>query len=104
MGNVAGFLVRCKERDDYLPGTAALAAQTVLHHAKRKIIAEMLAQFFERQSGRVPALAAVRPIEIRIIDMCERRGLELGVFHVLTIAPDGCGLLMYNSYSIGGAR
>jgi len=42
MRDVAGFLVRCKERDDYLPGTAALAAQTVLHLAKRKIIAEML--------------------------------------------------------------
>ena len=37
--------------------------------------------------------------EVRIMDVGEGGGLELGVFHVPTVAPGDCGLLLYNSYS-----
>jgi len=46
------------------------------------------------------ALAAVRAEEVRIIHMREGCGLELGVFHVSTLPPAGCGLLLYKSYSV----
>ena len=59
----------------------------------------MLAQFLERETCGVIALAAVRAVVLRIIDVRERCGLELGVLHVRTLAPTGCGLLLYNSYS-----
>lgn len=64
----------------------------------------MLAQFLERKTCSVLALAAVRAVEVRIINVREGCGLELGVFHVPTVAPAGCGLLLYNSYSIGTWR
>jgi len=47
------------------------------------------------------AFAAVRSVVVRVIDVRERCGLELGVFHVPTLTPAGCGLLLYNSYSLG---
>ena len=64
----------------------------------------MLAQFLKRETGGVRALAAVRPIEIRVIDVCEGSGLELCVFHGPTLACVGCGLLLYKSYSLGAER
>lgn len=52
----------------------------------------------------MPALAAVRAIEIGIVDVREGGGLKLGAFHRLTLAPAGCGLLLYKSYSLGTGR
>jgi hypothetical protein len=49
----------------------------------------------------VRALAAVGAIEIRVIDVCEGSGLELGVCHGPTLTCVGCGLLLYKSYSLG---
>jgi hypothetical protein len=64
----------------------------------------MLAQFFERDSCGVFAFAAVRAIEILVVDVCEGRGLEFGVFHGPTLARVGCGLLLYKSYRLGAER
>ena len=50
------------------------------------------------------ALAAVRAVEIRVVDVREGRGLELGVFHGPTVARGGCGLLLYKSYSLRAER
>jgi hypothetical protein len=36
---------------------------------------------------------------VRIVDVSESDGLELGVLHAPTLPPAGCGLLLYNSYS-----
>ena len=60
----------------------------------------MIAQFLERETCGVLALAAVRAIEIRIVDVREGCGLELGVFHGLTVARVGCGVLLCKSYSL----
>jgi diphthamide biosynthesis methyltransferase len=49
----------------------------------------------------VLALPAIRAVVVAVIDVCEGRGFELGVFHTATIAPVACGLLGYNSYSVG---
>jgi hypothetical protein len=46
------------------------------------------------------ALAAIRAVVVRVIDVRECGGLELGIFHVRTLTPGGCGLLLYKSYSI----
>jgi len=46
------------------------------------------------------ALATVGTVVVRIIDVRKGCSLELGVFHVPTLAPVGCGLLLYNSYSL----
>ena len=59
----------------------------------------MLAEFLEGETGSVLALAAVRAVEVGIIDVREGCSLERGVFHVSTVTPAGCGLLLYNSYS-----
>ena len=48
------------------------------------------------------ALAAIRTVIVRIIDVREGGSLQLGVFHERTLAPAGCGLLLYNSYSTAG--
>lgn len=64
----------------------------------------MLAEFLERETGSVLALAAVRAVEVRIIDVREGSSLELGVFHVSTVTPAGCGLLLYKSSSIATKR
>lgn len=36
--------------------------------------------------------------------MRESCSLKLGVFHMPTLTPAGCGLLLYNSYSLGIER
>jgi len=59
----------------------------------------MFAQFLERKPRGVFALAAMRAVVVRVIDVRQGCGLELGVFHALKLAPTGCGLLLYNSYS-----
>lgn len=61
----------------------------------------MLAQFLERETRGVFAFAAARTVEVGIVDVREGCSLELGVFHVRTLACKLCGLLLYNSYSIG---
>jgi hypothetical protein len=57
----------------------------------------------DNRSG-VLALAAVRAVEVRIVDMRECCGLELGIFHVPTLPPTGRELLLYNSYSFSAKR
>jgi hypothetical protein len=64
----------------------------------------MRAQFLKRETCGVRALTAVRAVVVRIIDVCEGCGLELGVLHMPTLAPVGCGLLLYNSYSLSAKR
>jgi hypothetical protein len=36
--------------------------------------------------------------------VCEGCSLELGVLHMPTLTPVGCGLLLYNSYSLRTKR
>ena len=60
----------------------------------------MLAQFLERETCGELALAAVCAVEIRVVDVCKGRGLELGVFHGLTVARVGCGMLLCKSYNL----
>ena len=50
------------------------------------------------------ALATVRAVEVRIIDVREGCSLKLGVFHQPTLAPGACGSLLYNSYSFRTER
>jgi hypothetical protein len=64
----------------------------------------MLAQFLERQSSGMLALTTVRAVVVRIVNVREGCGLELGIFHAPTLRPAGCGLPMYNSYSLGTNR
>ena len=64
----------------------------------------MRAQRREREASGVFALSAVGAVEIRIVNVCESRRLELGVFHRPTVAPIRCGLLLYNSYSVRSSR
>jgi hypothetical protein len=90
ISHVAGSLVWREERDDDLPRAAALASQAVLDLNQWKGVAEMLTQLLERQSSSVFALAAIRAVKVRIVDVREGCGLELSVFHVQTLAPAGC--------------
>src|SRR5271163_68211 len=50
------------------------------------------------------AYAAVGAVEVRIIDLREGCGFQLGVFHLPTLTPVGCGLLLYNSCSLSVRR
>jgi uncharacterized membrane protein len=59
----------------------------------------MFAQYLERQPGSVFALAAEGTVKVGIIDVGEGAGIELGVVHVRTVKREGCGLLVYKSYS-----
>ena len=47
----------------------------------------------------VPALAAVRAEVVRVVDVSEGGGFELGIVHGATVPPVACGSLLYNSYS-----
>lgn len=67
-------------------------------------IIEVRAQFYQREPRGVRALAAIRAVIVRVVDVRLGRGLELAVFHAPTLTLAGCGLLRYNSYSILGKR
>jgi hypothetical protein len=64
----------------------------------------MFAKFLERQAGGVLALAAVGAVEVGIVDVGEGSGLELGIVHAPKVTREGCGLLVYKSYSERAAR
>ena len=102
--HVARSLVRREEGDDDLSRAAVLTSQALSHLPQWKAIAEVLAQFLERKPCGVLALTAVRAVVVRIIDVCEGCSLEFGVFHMPTLTPVGCGLLLYNSYSLSTRR
>jgi hypothetical protein len=52
---------------------------------------DLCAQLHQRQSRRVLAGAAVRAVVVRVIDVSEAIGLELGEFHVATLPRPACG-------------
>jgi hypothetical protein len=89
-----------KERNHDLARAASLAPQPLTDLRERKIIAQVCPQLHERQPRGVLASAAIRAVIIGIIDVRERIRFEPGVLHAPTLAPVGCGLLVYNSYSI----
>jgi hypothetical protein len=60
----------------------------------------LLTYLYERESRGMFALAAIRPEVLPVIDVREGGSLQLGVFHVPKLAPAGCGLLLYKSYSV----
>jgi hypothetical protein len=74
MRDVAGSLIRCEEGDDDLARLAALASQPVFELDQWEGIAEMLAQFLERESGGVFALSAIRAVVVRVVDVREGCG------------------------------
>jgi hypothetical protein len=69
--DVAGALIRRQKRDDYLPRAATLAPWPFSHFCQREIIAKMRAQLHEGEPSGVLALAAIRAVEVRIVDVCE---------------------------------
>ncbi len=83
-----------------LPRAAAFTAQSVFHLDQRETVAEPGAQFHQREPRRVPALAAMRAVVVRIVDVREGCGFELGV-HPVTVTPLGCGNPWDSSYSLG---
>jgi hypothetical protein len=104
MRQIAGFLVRGQKRDDDLPRVAALATESLFDLQQWKAVTQVGAKPYQGEPSGVLALAAVGAVEVRIIDMREGCGLKPGVFHLPTVAPSCCGLLLYNSYSVGGKR
>jgi hypothetical protein len=94
--------MRPEKGDNDLARSAPMASQPFTCAHEWKIIAEMRSQFHEGQPGGVFALAAVGAVVVRVIDVCERVGFELGVLHTPTLAPVGCALLVYNLYSVQG--
>jgi hypothetical protein len=97
--NIPCSLVRRQEGDDDLARAAAFAAQSVLHSGQRERVTKLLAQLLEGQSSRMLALAAIRTVVVRVIDVHKGGGFEPGVFHLPTLRSPGCGLLLYNSNS-----
>ena len=93
--------MRPQEGDDDLPTiTTLLTTQFVPDGANRKIIAQMRAQFRQREPRAVAAFAAISAVVVRIIDMSEAGGFQSGEFHRRSLPPQGCESLLYNSYSV----
>ncbi len=86
----AGLLIRREERDDDRPRAAPLTAQPVLYVRQREIIPEVRTQFHQRKTCRVLALATIRAVVVRVVNVSEGCGLQLGVFHAVTATPLGC--------------
>jgi hypothetical protein len=61
-------------------------------------------QLYKREPSGVLAVATVGAVEIRVVDVCKARYLELGVFYPPTETPASCGLLLYKSYSVRRER
>jgi hypothetical protein len=64
----------------------------------------MRPKLHQRQSRRVPALAAVRAVVVAVIDMRESGGFKLGELHSPTLAGTACGYPRDNSYSSEHAK
>ncbi len=97
-------LIRLKKGDDHLARVAMLAAQTLSNLHEWKIISEHCAKSRQRKARAVLALAAIRPVVVRIIDVGERCGFELCVRHTSTLAEAACEHPWDNSYSSEGSR
>jgi hypothetical protein len=74
-------MVGREERDDNVFRPAALTAKSQTHVDQREAIAQALAQFHEREPRRVPALPAVGPEVVAVIDVRQGGGLKLREFH-----------------------
>ena len=100
MHQISGALIGRKKRHaDLLPVAALFAFQALTNFCKSKVFTQMFAQLQQAQACVMAALTAIRTVIVRVIDMSERVAFEPGVFHVATITPRACGLLLYNSYS-----
>jgi hypothetical protein len=75
-------LVGRQKRDDDVFGSATLTPKPWAHISQWKIVAESSPKLYQRQARRVLALAAVRGIEVTVVDVSEGGGLESRVFHV----------------------
>jgi hypothetical protein len=82
-----------------LPRVAALASQSAFHLREWETVAEAGAQLSQREPRGMLALAAIRTVVIRVIDVREGRSLELGIFHGATLPVCGCEHPRDNSYS-----
>lgn len=71
-----------------MPGSTTATAQPRPNILEGKIIAESGAQLDQREARSVLALAAKRTVAVTIIDVSERGGFELGVFHPLERIAD----------------
>jgi hypothetical protein len=96
--DIAGSLIGRQERDDRLSQSAALASKPAPHLHQWEIFPEMCAQFHQREPSGMLARATICAVVIRIVDMGERGGVELGVFHCATLPAVGCGHPWDNSY------
>src|SRR5450631_4023749 len=79
----------------------SLAAQPFVHFGERKVIAQTGDELRHAQPRTVPALAALRAVVVRVVDITEFGGFEASVFHGRTVEPTACGSLLYKSYSSG---
>jgi hypothetical protein len=91
MRHIPGPLARWEKCDNYLARFAAFAPQFMANLPEREIVAELRTKFHERESCSVLTLAAIGAIEIRVVDVSECRGFELGIFHAATLARIACG-------------
>jgi hypothetical protein len=78
---VPGSLVWRQERDDDRARTAFLTAQPFTHFSERIVIAQPGAKLRHIQPRTVPALAALRTVVVRVVDIAEFSGFETSVFH-----------------------
>src|ERR1700722_4566077 len=82
--HIAGSLIRRQERDDPLSLSAALASKPLPQLRQREICPQMCAQFHQREPSGMLAPATICAVVIRIVDVRERSGVELGVLHRAT--------------------
>src|ERR1039457_6672782 len=104
MCKAPGSLTWCKEGNNDLSRATAFAAQFAFDLDQRETVAKMRPKLHQGKPRRVFALTAVRPVIVRVIDVCEGCGFKFGVLHSPRLSPGGCGLLVYNSYSISMDR
>jgi hypothetical protein len=96
----AGRLARIEKGHGNGLAAAKLAFKACAHLHQREAIAQVGAQFAQAQSRRVQAASAVSAEVVRVIDIAQQRGFELGIIHALTIARGTCGALVDISYSV----
>ena len=98
--HIAGSLIRRKERDDHLSQSAASLGFQPVPHLRQN------GKFSPRCAGAVSPARAERSYwtgdnmrrKIRIVDVRERGGAQLGVFHRATLPAVGCGHPWDNAY------
>lgn len=66
IGQICAALIRREERDYDLTRTTGLATKPLLYLHEREIIAEVCAEFRERELRRVFALAAICAVVVRL--------------------------------------